>query len=91
LGYFGYFPTYALGNIYSGQLLAKMQKDMPDWKNHAAKGNFQPIKQWLTKNVHSYGNLYDPPDLIKKITGEQINVKHYLEYLNKKYSDLYGY
>lgn len=91
LGYFGYFPTYALGNIYSGQLLAKMQKDMPEWENHAAKGNFQPIKQWLTKNVHSYGNLYDPPDLIKKITGEQINVKHYLEYLNEKYSDLYGY
>lgn len=91
LGYFGYFPSYALGNVYSGQLLAKLRKDMPDMNKQIAKGNFQPIRQWLTTNVHSYGNLYDPPDLIKKIAGEEINVKHYLDYLNEKYSKLYEY
>jgi carboxypeptidase Taq len=91
LGYFGYFPGYALGNIYSGQQLAKMKKDMPDWNQQAAKGNFQAIRQWLTTNVHSYGNLYDPADLIKRIAGEEINVKHYLHYLNEKYSRLYEY
>jgi carboxypeptidase Taq len=89
--YFGYFPTYALGNIYSGQLLAKLRKDVPDWNTQLTKGNFQPTKQWLVKNVHSYGDLYDPADLIKKIVGEEINAKHYLDYLNQKYSKLYEY
>jgi len=91
VGYFGYFPTYALGNIYGGQLLAIMKKDMLNWKQQIAKGNFQPVRQWLTKNVHSYGSLYDPPGLIEKITGEEINVKHYLDYLDEKYAVLYGY
>ncbi|MFQ6068453.1 MAG: carboxypeptidase M32 [Candidatus Bathyarchaeia archaeon] len=90
-GYFGYFPTYALGNVYSGQLLAKLEKDMPNWKDQIANGNFHDVKKWLTENVHHYGNLYDPAILIKKITGEEINVKPYLEYLNKKYSWIYGY
>jgi len=90
-GYYGYFPSYALGNIYSGQILARMEKDLPDWRNKISKGNFNPINQWLIKNVHSYGDLYDPADLIKKIAAEKITVKHYLKYLNTKYSKLYGF
>jgi len=90
-GLYGYFPSYALGNIYSGQILAKMQDAIPDWKNQIAKGSFQTIKQWLVENVHSYGDLYDPADLIKKITGEELSVKPYLSYLNEKYSKLYGF
>jgi carboxypeptidase Taq len=91
LGYFGYFPTYALGNIYDGQIFALMKTTMPNWKDYFAKGNFQPVRQWLAKNVHSYGNLYDPADLMRKIVGKEINVKDYLDYLNEKYSKLYGY
>jgi carboxypeptidase Taq len=87
----GYFPTYALGNIYSGQILAQIRKAIPDWKDQIAEGNFHNIKQWLIENVHRYGNLYDPADLVKKITGEEINVKHYLDYLSEKYSKLYGF
>ncbi len=90
-GYFGYFPTYALGNVYSGQLLTKLEKDMPNWRDYIEKGNFKNVKEWLIENVHQYGNLYDPPILIKKITGEQMNVKPYLEYLDKKYSWVYQY
>ncbi len=90
-GAFGYFPSYALGNIYSGQLLAKMEKDLPQWRNHLAKGNFNTTKQWLAQNVHNQGNLHDPADLIRKITGETLTVKPYLKYLNEKYSKLYGF
>jgi len=90
-GLYGYFPSYALGNIYSGQLLSLIEKEMPNWREQLAKGDFHVIKQWLTKNVYSYGNLYDPADLLKKITGEKIEVKHFLNYLDTKYSELYGY
>jgi len=90
-GAFGYFPSYVLGNIFSGQILATMEKDVSDWKNQISSGNFQVIKQWLTKNVHHYGNLYDPADLIKRITGEEVSVKPYFNYLHRKYSKLYGF
>jgi len=90
-GSFGYFPSYTLGNIYSGQILAAMEEALPEWKDQIRQGNFQDIKQWLIKNVHSYGDLYDPSDLIKKITGKELSVKPYLDYLNQKYSKLYGF
>lgn len=90
-GAFGYFPSYALGNIYSGQILSTMKRAVPDWKDRLAKGDFKTIKQWLTHNVYNYGNLYDPADLLKKVTGEGINVEHYIDYLNAKFSKLYEY
>ena len=90
-GLLGYFPTYALGNIYSGQLLNQMRKNIPDWRNQIMEGNFRDIKRWLTENVYHYGNLYDPMELIKKITGEKINISFYLDYLNEKYAQLYGF
>jgi carboxypeptidase Taq len=90
-GYFGYFPSYALGNIYSGQILASMEKELQDWREQISEGNFRNVKQWLVKNVHSIGNLYSPADLIKQLTGGELAVDPYLSYLNKKYSGLYGF
>ena len=90
-GLYGYFPTYALGNIYSGQMLAALALDVPDWRSQLAQGNLEGIKAWLTKNVHSQGDLYDPADLIKRITGKTLDAEPYLEYLGEKYSRLYGF
>lgn len=90
-GLFGYFPSYALGNIYSGQLLACMETTIDDWKTQIGKGNFQNVKHWLTENVHSHGNLYNPPELIKKITGNELKVEPFLKYLKQKYSQLYEF
>ena len=90
-GYFGYFPSYALGNIYGGQLLHKLDMEVPSWKQQIMNGKFHDAKQWMVKNVYSYGALYDPVDFLKKITGEEINPKHYINYLNAKFSKLYEY
>jgi carboxypeptidase Taq len=90
-GAFGYFPSYALGNIYGGQILYTMEQDLPNWRELLTKGDFHSIKQWLTKNVYSYGNLYNPTDLLKKITSEEVDVKHFINYLNAKYSNLFGF
>jgi carboxypeptidase Taq len=90
-GLYGYFPSYSLGNIYSGQLLATMERHLQDWRSAVSKGNFKNVKKWLVKNVHSYGNLYDPPQLLKIITGKELSIDPYLNYLNDKYSKLYGF
>jgi len=90
-GLYGYFPSYALGNVYSGQILEAMEKKLPNWKKLLENGNFKQIKDWLVKNVHSYGNLYDPAELLVKITGKELHVDPYLNYLTEKYSKLYQF
>jgi carboxypeptidase Taq len=90
-GYYGYFPSYALGNIYSGQILDLMEKELQDWKEQISSGNFRNVKDWLVKNIHKIGNLYSPPDLIKNLTGKELTVDPFLNYLQRKYSRLYGF
>jgi len=90
-GYYGYFPSYALGNIYDGLLLEKLDNDEPNWLSEIAKGNTKPALNWLSKNVHYYGSLLDPADLLKKITGKEMTAAPYLNYLQKKYSNLFGF
>ncbi len=90
-GLYGYFPTYALGNIYSGQIANAIQQESPNWRNELAQGSLLPIRKWLSNNIYNQGNLYDPNDLIKKATGSEIKVKTYLKYLEEKYSKLYGF
>ncbi len=90
-GFYGYFPSYALGNIYSGQILAALAKDMQDWRSQLAQGDLEKIREWLIKNVHSHGALYNPTDLIRKVTGKKLDAEPYLQYLQEKYSKLYGF
>ena len=89
-GYHGYFPSYALGNIYGGQFLAMMVKDIPDWLAQIAKGKFKNILQWMIDHVHRKGNMYYPQDLVKQVTGEGLNAKPFIKYLETKYKRIFG-
>jgi carboxypeptidase Taq len=88
-GGFSSFPSYAIGNIFDGQLLWKMKQDLPDWREDMKKGDLTRIIDWLKTNVHQMGNLYEPLDLVEKITGEKLTTKYYLDYLRKEYSKIY--
>ncbi len=90
-GLYGYFPSYTLGNIYSGQLTATLTKQLPDWQNQLMQGNLANVNAWLKKNVHGYGDLYDPEELILKVTGQKLDSQAYLQYLKEKYGGLYGF
>jgi carboxypeptidase Taq len=45
----------------------------------------------MINNIHAHGNLYDPADLIRKITGTDLTIKPFLDCLNQKFSNLYGF
>ena len=90
-GYYGYFPSYALGNIYSGQIAAAMQRDIPDWRSQLSEGSLEKVRRWLSSNVYGCGNLYDPAELIRKVAGREVTVSPYLKYLEEKFSQLYGF
>jgi carboxypeptidase Taq len=90
-GLFGYFPSYALGNIYDGVWLTKLNRDLPDWKGDVEKGVYKNIKTWMTENVYGYANLYDPEDLVEHVTGTGLVVEPFIEYLDEKFRGIYGY
>ena len=88
-GSFGYFPSYALGNIYGAQILHQMEKEYTGMYDDIRNGEFGGVKMWLYENVHKSAALYSPSELIKNITNEELNCKYFLEYLSKKYLSIY--
>lgn len=88
-GIFGYFPTYALGNLISSQLWDRMLQDIPDIQTHIAAGSFTELLEWLREHIHQYGGMYEPLELLERVTGEGLNPKPYLRYLQAKYSQIY--
>jgi carboxypeptidase Taq len=88
-GMFGYFPTYALGNLVSAQLWEVIQKDLPNLETQIIHGDFASLLDWLRKNVHRYGAKFEPQELVKKITGSKIDPQPYLRYLQTKYKEIY--
>lgn len=86
---FGYFPSYALGNAYGAQILVAMEKDF-DVFTEVKKGNLTAILNWLKEHVFSIASMLDPDEWIKEITGESLNPDYYLDYLEKKYTTIYG-
>lgn len=89
-GDFGYFPTYALGNLYGAQIFHKLKEDLPDWNHQVEGGDFSSITKWLGENVHRYGATFKPAELIRKVTGEELSATYFIEYLNNKFGKLYG-
>lgn len=87
-GSFGYFPSYALGNLYGAQFLHTMKQDIP-FEENLSEGKLLPIKDWLDTHVHTYGSLYYPNELVGKVTGESLNPKYFIAYLKEKYTKLY--
>jgi len=88
MGAFGYFPTYALGNLYSAQFTAKMNKEI-DVEKSLENGKLISILDWLRENIHKYGASKTASELALDITGEKLNPEYFKEYLENKYTQIY--
>lgn len=91
MGAFGYFPTYALGNLFAAELFSTFATENPQWEERIGKGEFHFIKDFLQKHVYRYGREYRSQDLIQKVTGKTFSPESYLNYLQKKYSEIYEF
>lgn len=87
-GAFGYFPSYALGSAYGAQMLRRMEQNVDVW-GAAAQGDLAPITAWLREKVHQYGGLMEPADVVKNACGD-FSAEDYIQYLTRKYTELYG-
>lgn len=88
-GGFGYFPSYSLGNIYSAQIYNAARKDIKDFDQLVGSGELIKIKEWLSEKIHKHGKLLEPGEILKAVTGEEINPNYLVEYLETKYKEIY--
>lgn len=89
LGEFGYFPTYALGNLLALQLFSAFKNKHKDYEEKIASGDLTFVKDFLKENVHQYGKTYNLDQLVKKTTKKAFSEKDYCQYLEKKYKEIY--
>lgn len=90
-GSFGYFPTYALGNVLGAMLWEKILAENSDLESDFEKGEFGRLRDWLQDNVHQYGRRYMSMDLLEKVLGvRQIEAEPLVAYLTNKVNELYG-
>jgi carboxypeptidase Taq len=89
-GIFGYFPTYALGNLIAGQLWEQAHADVEDLDSQIAAGELGPLREWLRDRVHRHGAKFDAAELLERVTGASISVGPFVAYLKRKLSDVYG-
>ncbi len=89
-GHIGYFPTYTLGNLYAAQFYARAERDLGDLQEHFARGEFAPLLTWLRQNIHRQGSRWRPQDLVRQVTGEELQARYLIEYLWKKCQEFSG-
>ncbi len=87
-GEFGYFPSYAIGSAISSQIYAKIRELMPV-DDYLKEGNITPIRDFLRDSIHKYGATKNTNQILMDVTGEELNVDFYVDYLKNKYKELY--
>ena len=88
-GLIGYFPSYMLGNLYAAQISGALREEIPTLDERIADGDFVPLLEWLRDRIHRFGAIYEPHELIDRITGGPLSPEPFLTYVTEKYSEIY--
>jgi carboxypeptidase Taq len=90
MGAIGYFPTYALGNLYAAQLWEAVRRDRQGLDDELEAGRFEGLLGWLRENVHAHGRRFPAPELIRRAAGADLTPQPLLRYLGDKLRGVYG-
>lgn len=80
----GYFPTYALGNLYAAQFFQQADSDLGGVHSQFAAGDFVPLREWLRDKIHRQGQRYRAPELVQQVTGQALSHGPMMAYLRTK-------
>ena len=89
-GLVGYFPTYALGNMYAAQFFETAQEQLGPLDQQFREGEFQPLKNWLNEQIHRHGKRYPANRLVQVVTGRPLSAEPLVRHLRTKFGALYG-
>ena len=88
VGLFGYFPTYALGNLYAAQFTKAMEAEVGPLSDLIRAGDAKTVLDWLRRKIHVHGRTRLPDDLCRRVAGGPLDSAPFLEYLDAKYRRL---
>lgn len=83
-GSIGYFPSYALGNVYAAQLFKAAEAEIGPLDAALAAGEFTVLLGWLRQRIHRFGQTYRPVELITLATGETPTARPLLDHLERR-------
>ncbi|MEO0936690.1 MAG: carboxypeptidase M32 [Pseudomonadota bacterium] len=90
VGLFGYFPTYALGNLYAGCLFEALSIAVPGLDDQLAAGDLSAATGWLGEALQQHGGLRSPRETIAFATGAAPSAAPFLGYLEAKFKAIYA-
>lgn len=90
MGMFGYFPTYALGNLYAAQFFEAANRAIPNLIERIRRGDLGVLREWLRSNIHRHGRRYRAGELVRQVTGKPLSTEPFLRYIRDKFSPIYG-
>ena len=89
-GGFARFQNYTVGSVLAAQLWATIEDELDDPRGLIRAGEFEPIHDWLTENVHRPGRRYSTDELVREATGEPLTAEYFLDYAEAKFGEIYG-
>jgi carboxypeptidase Taq len=84
-GLIGYFPTYALGNVYAAQLYSAAEREIGPLDEAFAAGDFAGLKGWLVDRVHRHGMRYRAREVVERATGSPPDPSALIAGLSNRY------
>ncbi|NQT59499.1 MAG: carboxypeptidase M32 [Bacteroidetes bacterium] len=88
-GLIGYFPTYALGNLFSAQFLETLKQEIPNYLEYISSGNLLHLQKWLDEKIYRKGGIYTATEVLQQVTGKPLDPSHFSRYLEDKYTRIY--
>jgi carboxypeptidase Taq len=85
LGAFGYFPTYALGNLCAAQLMEAFRGEHPGFDAELAAGQMGTLLGWLRRHIHQHGHRYGADQLIERATGKPLDAEAFFRALAERH------
>jgi carboxypeptidase Taq len=89
LGALGYFPTYALGNLYGRQIFDAARDQISNLDDRIADGDLKTLREWLREKIHRVGRSISAEELMISVTGRPLSAQPFIDYLETKYGELY--
>jgi carboxypeptidase Taq len=86
---YGYFPTYALGNVLSVQIWRAVEEELGDLDGLLEAGEFAPLYESLRRRIYRHGRKFTPLETLERAIGaSEIDPEPYLGYLRSKVAGL---
>jgi carboxypeptidase Taq len=85
-GEIGYFPTYAIGNLYAAALYAAARRSLTALDDELAAGRLVPLRDWLREHVHRQGRRFSAEEIVRRATGRGLQDEDFRAYLESKYA-----